>query len=107
MCIGTPMILDLVIWVLLVIAVFVLVPFRPPAQAKQPLTDDEKDNEIASISEPRDDQQRQEWLELKKLEYIRTGDRYENIYRAIWQNFSYMAVLAGGILTFASRTFEL
>lgn len=52
-----------------------------------------------SISEKERDRQ----LELYKLEYEQAAQRYENIYRAIWQNFSYMAVLAAGILTFGSR----
>ena len=99
------MVLDLLIWLALVIAMFVLVPFKPPTQSKQQPSDEQKETEIATISEPSDDQ-REEWLDLKKLEYARTGDRYENIYRAIWQNFSYMAVLAGGILTFTSKTFD-
>lgn len=43
------------------------------------------------------------WFDLLKLEYEKAADRYDNIYRAIWQNFSYMAVLAGGILTFGSK----
>lgn len=42
-------------------------------------------------------------LELFKLEYERAAERYENIYRAIWQNFYYMAVLAGGIIAFGPR----
>lgn len=39
-------------------------------------------------------------LELLKLEYAHAAERYENIYKAIWLNFSYVAVLAAGILTF-------
>jgi hypothetical protein len=42
-------------------------------------------------------------LELFKLEYVQAGQRYENIYKAIWQIFSYMAALTAAILTFASR----
>lgn len=40
---------------------------------------------------------------LFKLEYEQAAERYENIYRAIWQIFQYMALLSGGILTFASK----
>jgi hypothetical protein len=38
--------------------------------------------------------------DLYKLEYEVAARRYEDIYRAIWQIFSYTAVLAGAILTF-------
>lgn len=38
--------------------------------------------------------------EFYKLEYERAATRYENIYQAIWQNFSYMTVISGAILTF-------
>ncbi|MDJ0597530.1 MAG: hypothetical protein QNJ37_01605 [Crocosphaera sp.] len=41
---------------------------------------------------------------LFKLEYEQAAQRYENIYRAIWQIFQYMAFLSGGILTFASKS---
>jgi hypothetical protein len=33
-------------------------------------------------------------------EYDKAAERYNEIYKAVWQNFSYMAVLAGAILTF-------
>jgi hypothetical protein len=39
-------------------------------------------------------------LELYKLEYERCATRYEDIYKAMWTNFSYLAVVAGAILTF-------
>ena len=42
-------------------------------------------------------------FDMFKLEYELAAQRYENIYKAIWQNFSYMAVLAAGILTFGSK----
>ncbi len=51
----------------------------------------------------RPEERQKEWVDLLKLEYEKAADRYENLYRAIWQNFSYMAVVAGGILTFAGR----
>lgn len=38
------------------------------------------------------DDQTAKWFELLKLEYEKAADRYENIYKAIWQNFSYMAL---------------
>lgn len=43
-------------------------------------------------------------LELMKFEYEQAAQRYENIYRAVWQIFSYMALLTGAILTFGSRS---
>ena len=39
-------------------------------------------------------------LEIFRLEYERAAERYENIIKEIWQNFYYMAVIAGGILAF-------
>ena len=39
-------------------------------------------------------------FDLFKMEYERAAERYENIYKAIWQNFSYLAVVSGGILAF-------
>jgi hypothetical protein len=47
----------------------------------------------------------QEALALYKMEYEKCADRYDNIYKAVWTNFSYMVVVAGGILTFASARF--
>lgn len=38
--------------------------------------------------------------EKTKLEYSRAADRYNELYKAVWQNFSYMAVLSGALLTF-------
>jgi hypothetical protein len=46
---------------------------------------------------------KQHQLELYKLEYEKAAIRYEDIYKAVWQNFSYMAVLAGAILTFGEK----
>lgn len=45
-------------------------------------------------------------LELYKLEYERGAVRYEDIYKSVWTNFSYMAIVAGGILTFGSNFFR-
>ncbi len=39
-------------------------------------------------------------LDLYKMEYEQAADRFENIYKDLWTNFSYMAVLSGAILTF-------
>jgi hypothetical protein len=41
-------------------------------------------------------------LELYKLEYERCAIRYDDIYKAVWTNFSYMSVIAGAVLTFGS-----
>lgn len=49
------------------------------------------------------EKERDRRLELYKLEYEQAAQRYENIYKATWQIFSYMSVLAAGILTFAAR----
>lgn len=46
-----------------------------------------------------------EIFDLFKLEYDSASQRFENIYRAMWQIFYYMAVLSAGILTFGVRTF--
>lgn len=39
-------------------------------------------------------------LEFCKLEYTTGVKRHDDIYKSMWTNFSYMAILAGGILTF-------
>ncbi|MDQ1591227.1 MAG: hypothetical protein QOG71_1854 [Pyrinomonadaceae bacterium] len=46
-------------------------------------------------------------LELYKLEYEKAADRYENVYQSIWTNFSYTSLVAGGILTFGSASFDV
>lgn len=46
-------------------------------------------------------------LKLYELEYRIAAGRYENIYKAIWQNFSYMAALSAGILAFSSKALPL
>ncbi len=48
----------------------------------------------------------QDWertLDLFKIEYEQAAQRYENIYKAIWQIFQYMALLSAGILTFGYK----
>jgi hypothetical protein len=39
-------------------------------------------------------------IELYALEYTTASARYENVYKALWQNFNYLTVLAAGILAF-------
>ncbi|MDF5722810.1 MAG: hypothetical protein PUP91_20505, partial [Rhizonema sp. PD37] len=46
-------------------------------------------------------------FEIFKLEYEQAAQRYENIYKALWQIFSYMAALTAAILAFASRNIPL
>lgn len=44
--------------------------------------------------------------ELLVKEYENCINRYENIYKALWQNLSYLSVLSAAILTFASPKFH-
>ncbi|HEX8456658.1 MAG TPA: hypothetical protein VF656_04985 [Pyrinomonadaceae bacterium] len=46
-------------------------------------------------------------LELYKVEYEKAVERYLDIYKSIWTNFSYMSIVAGGILTFGSQIFSV
>ena len=45
-------------------------------------------------------------IELYALEYEKGAERYENIYKAVWANFSYLTVVSGGIYAFGSRLFS-
>ena len=45
-------------------------------------------------------------IDLIKLEYETLADRYEAIYKALWQNFSFISLVATGILTFASNALQ-
>lgn len=54
------------------------------------------------ITKPHD-----KWFELLKLEYEKGADRYENIYRAVWQNFSYSVAVGAAILTFAATKLRM
>lgn len=42
-----------------------------------------------------------------KLEYEQAAQRYENIYKAIWQIFSYMSALAAAIVAFGANNLPL
>src|SRR2546425_3909427 len=88
---------ELCVWLTLSVATLIgvwLLPLRPAKVSNQPGTP----------RSPLDSSERKErWIELLRLEYEKAADRYGEIYGAIWQNFSYMAVVAGGILTFGSR----
>ncbi len=46
-----------------------------------------------------------EAIDLYKMEYETCAKRYNDLYSAAWTNFSYMALFAGGILTFAGSRF--
>jgi hypothetical protein len=39
-------------------------------------------------------------LEFWLVEYEKASERYENIYKALWQNFQYLALVSAAILTF-------
>ena len=45
-------------------------------------------------------------LELYKLEYERAAIRYEDIYKAVWQIFSYMTAVSGAFLAFGGERFQ-
>lgn len=46
-------------------------------------------------------------FEIFKLEYEQAAQRYENIYKAIWQIFSYMSALAAAIVAFGANNLPL
>ncbi|MEW6208173.1 MAG: hypothetical protein AB1631_07385 [Acidobacteriota bacterium] len=46
-------------------------------------------------------------LELSKMEYEKGATRYEDIYKASWTNFSYLAAVSGAILAFGGDKFGL
>lgn len=88
---------QIVIWLGLVLVaaiVFAVLKRKPSNPLPHP-------NDPPSPLDP--SEQQQQWVELLKLEYDKAADRYEHIYQAIWQNFSYMAVVAGGILSFGGK----
>src|SRR6266404_6889636 len=44
-------------------------------------------------------------IDLFKMEYERCAQRYNDLYNSAWTNFSYMVLVAGGILTFGGERF--
>jgi len=48
-----------------------------------------------------------EAIDLYKMEYETCAKRYNDLYSAAWTNFSYMALFAGGILTFGGNRFVI
>jgi hypothetical protein len=57
------------------------------------------------ISEDNDNSIHKEAIEIYKMEYERCAQRYNDLYNAAWTNFSYMALVAGGILSFGGSRF--
>jgi hypothetical protein len=45
-------------------------------------------------------------MELYKLEYEKAAERYDNVYRSIWNIFSYMTAVAAGFLAFGAERIE-
>lgn len=45
-------------------------------------------------------------LNLYRLEYERASIRYNEIYQSVWSIFSYLAIVSGAILTFGGKFFE-
>lgn len=45
-------------------------------------------------------------LELYKLEYERAAIRYEDIYKAVWQIFSYLSAVTAVIIAFGMDRFQ-
>ena len=68
---------------------------RSPTSIK--LTREAAANSFAGITSEIDDKAR---LEFWKTEYVEAAERYENIYKAVWQNFQYLALVSAAILTF-------
>jgi hypothetical protein len=46
-----------------------------------------------------------EHFDLYRMEYERSALRYDDLYKAAWTNFSYIALVAGAILTFGREGF--
>lgn len=55
---------------------------------------------------PKDDAASKIKRELLVTEYEHCLERYENLYKALWQNLSYLSVLSAAIVTFASAKFD-
>ncbi|SRR6266540_1122168 len=91
------MLIDLSIWAVLLLAIAIQYRELTAARRERPEPTAE-DSPIQDVTE-----RRGKWFELKKLEYEKAAERYDNIYRAVWQNFSYMAAVSAGILTFGSN----
>lgn len=86
----------LLIWAVLALIIALIYERLPLVEPKE-RPDDIEETPLISV-----DSNEETRFQLVKLEYEKAAERYDNIYRAIWQNFSYMAALAAGILTFGS-----
>lgn len=101
-----PVIAILVLSAVALVAIFLDYRRRKVLTSKAKWEDDQRRYAEAAriFGSPVDSQKRDDaQLELIKLEYTAASSRYENIYKAIWQNFSYMSVLAAAILTFGAK----
>jgi hypothetical protein len=47
------------------------------------------------------------WQDLLTLEYQKGADRYENLYKAIWLNFSYAVAVGAAIITFGAAKLRI
>jgi hypothetical protein len=59
---------------------------------------------VGSVSTPQPSSNK-DAIDLLKMEYETCAKRYNDLYSAAWTNFSYMALFAGGILTFGGTRF--
>ena len=91
------MLWDVLIWAALLILVATIYQKLPKADIRD--RPEERAEPLPHSNVPDLDKKR---FELVKLEYEKAAERYDNIYRAVWQNFSYMAALSAGILTFGA-----
>jgi hypothetical protein len=64
------------------------------AAQQKPVSEDNEGNSV-----------HKEAIEIYKMEYERCAQRYNDLYNAAWTNFSYMALVAGGILSFGGSRF--
>ena len=67
-----------------------------PATGRQESNGSQTDNDV-----------KQREFEAFKLEYEKAAERYENVYKAVWQNFYYMAFFAGGLFAFSPDALPL
>lgn len=75
--------------------------FEAPESALPELT--KPKYKIFSPDDPRENYK--DAIDIYKMEYERCAQRYNDLYNAAWTNFSYMVLVAGGLLTFAGVRF--
>src|SRR5215475_11510324 len=61
---------------------------------------------MGNVDAPAQSSQRDLKFELYKLEYERGAIRYEDVYKAVWQIFSYMTAVSGAFLAFGGNRFQ-